>query len=72
VDVEVNSLHVKRIDIEDIVSYVYIVRVDTQPLLQIDTIATRTHFTVATGLIWPVATVGMWHSSDGRLRHHGP
>jgi hypothetical protein len=28
VKVEVNSLHVKRINIEDLVSYVYIVRVD--------------------------------------------
>jgi hypothetical protein len=28
VDVEVDSLHVKRIDIDDLVGYVYIVRVD--------------------------------------------
>jgi hypothetical protein len=28
VDAEVDSLHVKRIDIEDLVGYVYIVRVD--------------------------------------------
>jgi hypothetical protein len=28
VDVEVDSLHVKRIAIEDLVGYVYIVRVD--------------------------------------------
>jgi hypothetical protein len=28
VNVEVNSLHVKRIAIEDLVGYVYIVRVD--------------------------------------------
>jgi hypothetical protein len=28
VDVEVNSLHVKRIGIEDLVSYVFIVRID--------------------------------------------
>jgi hypothetical protein len=30
VDAEVNSLHVKRIDIDDLVGYVYIVRVDKQ------------------------------------------
>jgi hypothetical protein len=29
VDVEVDSLHVKRIGIEDLVDYVYIVRVDS-------------------------------------------
>jgi hypothetical protein len=29
VDVEVNSLHVKRIAIDDLVGYFYIVRVDT-------------------------------------------
>jgi hypothetical protein len=29
VDADVDSLHVKRIDIKDLVSYVYIVRVDT-------------------------------------------
>jgi hypothetical protein len=28
VDVEVNSLHAKRIGIEDLVSYVFIVRID--------------------------------------------
>jgi hypothetical protein len=28
VDVEVDSLHVKRIDIDDLVCYIYIVRVD--------------------------------------------
>jgi hypothetical protein len=28
VDVEVDSLHIKRIAIEDLVGYVYIVRVD--------------------------------------------
>jgi hypothetical protein len=41
-------------------------------LLQIGTVATCTHFTVATGLIWPVTTVAMRHSSDGRPRHHRP
>jgi hypothetical protein len=30
VDVEVDSLHVKRIGVQDLVGYVYIVRVDDQ------------------------------------------
>jgi hypothetical protein len=29
VDIEVDSLHVKRITIDDVVGYVYIVRVDS-------------------------------------------
>jgi hypothetical protein len=28
VDIEVDNLHIKRIDIEELMSYVYIVRVD--------------------------------------------
>jgi hypothetical protein len=28
-DAEMDSLHIKKIDIEDLVDYVYIVRVDT-------------------------------------------
>jgi hypothetical protein len=49
------------------------------PLLRMGTVATRPHnghvavlhilnTTVAMGLSWPVATVTIWHSSDGRPR----
>jgi hypothetical protein len=41
-------------------------------LLQTGTIATRTHFTAAMSLIWPIAIVAMRHSSDGRPQHHRP
>jgi hypothetical protein len=37
-------------------------------LIQIGTVVTRTHLTVATGLSWSVAIVTMWHSSDGQPR----
>jgi hypothetical protein len=35
-------------------------------LLQIGTVVTGTHLTVPTGLCWPVVTVTMRHSSNGR------
>jgi hypothetical protein len=36
-----------------------------QILLRSGTIAMQSHFTVAMGLIWPIAIVIMHHSSDG-------
>jgi hypothetical protein len=55
IDAEMDSLHIKRIDIEDLVDYVYIVRVDTANTFYRDEIVNKEYSILGNSnylLIW--------------------